>query len=338
VTGPRNQVLVGDALTELQRLPEAFVDAVITSPPYYLLRDYGVVGQIGLEATVDDWVEQLTAVFAEVARVLKPSGALWLNVTDSYSRHPRYGAPSKSALLGPERLLLALARDGWLVRNKVVWAKTNPMPSSVGDRLNTTHELVYLLVRQRRYFFDLDAVREPHRSRAPRSGRRGAPGAPAWAGPLAGSQDGLRRPRPKGVPGHALGKNPGDVWRMSTRGFRGQHFATFPEQLVERPLLATCPAAVCSACGGAVVRFPARKLGESGGCACAAVTVPGLVLDPFFGTGTVGVVATRRGRDWLGIELNPEFARLAEERIGNVQPRSNAVDATDRSTALARVA
>jgi site-specific DNA-methyltransferase (adenine-specific) len=307
--GPRNQILVGDASEVLRTLPDAFVDCVVTSPPYYQLRDYGVAGQIGLESTVDGWVEQLRAVFAQVARVLKPHGALWLNVTDSYSRHTRYGAAPKSALLGPERLLLALVADGWIVRNKVVWAKPNPMPASVGDRLNTTHELVYLLVRQRDYFFDLDAIRQPHRSRAPRSNRRAMHSVPAWAGPLAGSQDGLRRARANGVPGHPLGKNPGDVWWISTRGFRGQHFATFPEQLVERPLLATCPALVCRACGE--LR-----------CKCRTSVIPGLVLDPFFGTGTVGVVAKRLGRDWLGIELNPEFAGIAHARIAAAPGRS----------------
>jgi DNA modification methylase len=333
MTGPRNQVLVGDALQVLRTLPAALIDCVITSPPYYQLRDYGVVGQIGLEASVEGWVDELRAVFGEVARVLKPQGALWLNVTDSYSRHLRYGAPPKSALLGPERLLLALAADGWIVRNKVVWAKPNPMPASVGDRLNTTHELVYLLVRQRQYFFDLDAIRQPHTSRGPRTSRRGNGGVRVWAGPLAGSQDGLRRARANGIPGHPLGKNPGDVWRIPTRGFRGQHFATFPEQLVERPLLATCPIAVCAACGA-----PMRSVDASRGCGCRAAVVPGLVLDPFFGTGTVGVVATRLGRNWLGIELNPEFLRIAEQRIAETPKPTIAATAQDRSAPMARAA
>jgi DNA modification methylase len=311
----RNQVLVGDATTVLRTLPDAFVDCVITSPPYYQLRDYGVSGQIGLEPTVEDWVAHLRAVFAELARVLKPSGAVWLNVTDSYSRNASYGAPSKSALLGPERLLLTLMADGWLVRNKVVWAKPNPMPSSVGDRLNTTHELVYLLVRSPRYFFDLDAIREPHRSRAPRTPRPGPAGVPVWAGPLAGTQEGLRRARPDGIPGHPLGKNPGDVWRLPTSGFRGQHFATFPEPLVERPLLATCPKRVCSSCG--------VPNGAASSCRCDAGPAPGLVLDPFFGAGTVGVVAERHGRGWLGIELNPDFAQLATARIAAATTQIN---------------
>ena len=165
----------------------------MTSPPYYMLRDYGSTGQIGLESSVDEWVEHLRLVFAELRRVLKPAGSLWLNLGDSFSRHARYGAPPKSLVCAPERLLLVLAADGWIVRNKVIWAKPNPLPSSVADRLNLTYEVIYLLVRSPQYFFDLDAIREPHGSHNAR--RVGTPvdKKPDWAGPLAGKQDGLRR-------------------------------------------------------------------------------------------------------------------------------------------------
>jgi site-specific DNA-methyltransferase (adenine-specific) len=305
---PRNTILTGDAATVLRSLPSASVDCVITSPPYYQLRNYGVIGQLGLESTVDDWVEGLRKVFAEVARVLKPVGALWVNLGDSFSTHHRYGAPPKGLLLAPERLMLTLARDGWLVRNKVIWAKPNPMPSSVGDRLSLTYEVVYLLVRARRYWFDLDAIREPHRSRSARQTRLSVGPAPAWIGPLAGRHSGLQRARPAGLPGHVLGKNPGDVWTIATAGYHGAHFAVFPPALVRRPLLATCPERVCARCGAA-------WRDAQSACNCAAATVPGLVLDPFFGTGTVGVVAQELGRDWLGIELNPAFVRLAEQRL-----------------------
>src|SRR6266568_75051 len=175
--------------------PSASIDCVVTSPPYYQLRDYGVDGQLGLEATVAEWVESLRAVFNEVARVLKPAGALWLNLGDAYSRHVRYGAPPKSLLLAPERLVLALTRDGWRLRNKVVWSKPNAMPHSVRDRLNTTHDFVYLMVRSPRYFFDLHAIREPHRSRHGHRGR--VPVCPPEAvGPLADPNLGLARTRP----------------------------------------------------------------------------------------------------------------------------------------------
>lgn len=168
---PRNTILVGDAASRLAELEDSSVDCVITSPPYFRLRDYQHTGQLGLEATVQAWVEGLRPVLRQLARVLVPTGSVWLNLGDTYSTHPRQGAPAKSLLLGPERLALALIKDGWTVRNKIVWAKTNPIPSSVPDRLSTTHEVIYLLTRHKRYFFDLDAVRQPPKtapSRPPR--------------------------------------------------------------------------------------------------------------------------------------------------------------------------
>lgn len=306
-----NTILTGDALERLRELPERSVDCVVTSPPYFQLRDYGVDGQLGLEPTVSGWVANLREICREVARVLVPTGALWLNLGDSFSQHPKYGAPVKGLLLAPERLLLALAQDGWLVRTKVIWAKTNPMPSSVTDRLSLTYEVIYFLVRQRRYFFDLDAIREPHKSSETKRTRTPQHRLPEWAGPLASTRGGLRRPRPGDLPGHELGKNPGDVWQLATRGFRGAHFAVFPPELARRPILATCPAVVCTVCGqGQKVRTGTLQ------CSCQATARRGIVLDPFFGTGTVGLVAQELGRDWLGIELNPEYVRLAQQRLG----------------------
>lgn len=344
MTLPRNQILFGDAVDQLNRLPAESIDCVITSPPYYMLRNYGVENQIGLEPNVELWVDELRLVCRGLARVLKPTGSLWLNLGDSFSRHPKYGAPAKGLLLAPERLLLALVGDGWLCRAKVIWAKPNPMPTSVTDRLNMTYEVVYHLVRSPRYHFNLDAIREPHRSH---SGRKAGPPitqTPSWAGPLAGKQDGLRRARPDGLPGHPLGKNPGDVWTISTRGFRGAHFATFPEDLVVRPLLATCPERVCPNCGEqwrrqvTTKRLPIKPtaspkpsepkvfrlkdfwntactVGELISCGCGVPARPGVILDPFFGSGTVGVVAEKFGRDWVGIELNSDYAQLAMNRI-----------------------
>ena len=346
---PRNTILIGDAADRLRELPDASADCVITSPPYFQLRDYGMgERQIGLEPTVTAWVERLQAVLREVARVLKPAGSLWLNLADTYSRAPRYGAPPKGLLLAPERLLLALADDGWTVRNKVIWAKPNPMPHSVGDRLNTTYDVVYFLVRSRQYYFDLDRIRVPHSSESKTRGRGRANATstrpPAWAGPLAGNQSGLRRSRPDGVPGHWLGKNPGDVWTIATASFHGAHFATFPETLVEQPLLATCPEAICTACDqpwrrritvrrqgtvgpagpdAQIRRYPGRwrtfrQIGDLKPCGCGAPTRPGVVLDPFFGTGTVGAMAERLSRDWVGIELSPAYAQLARNRLAAI--------------------
>jgi site-specific DNA-methyltransferase (adenine-specific) len=314
---PRNTILTGDAASVLAELPEASVDCVVTSPPYYQLRDYGVAGQLGLEPTVDDWAQGLLAVARQVTRVLKPWGAFWLNLGDSFSRHARYGAQPKGLLLAPERVVLMLASDGWLVRNKVIWAKTNPMPSSIRDRLSLTWEVIYLLVRSPHYYFDLDDIRQQHTTTRGRNGREPLGKRPEWAGPLAGTHDGLRRARPTGMPGHPLGKNPGDVWQVPTRGFAGAHFATFPLDLIRRPILATCPAQVCRDCGKAWSPVAERGRGPAGPvCTFPASPRPGVVLDPFFGSGTVGLAARELGRDWLGIELKPEYVELARSRLG----------------------
>lgn len=314
---PRNTILIGDAATRLRELPASTVDTVVTSPPYFQLRNYGVRGQLGMEATVSGWVANLRGVFREIARVLVPTGSVFLNVGDSFSRHPRYGAPTKSLTLAPERLLVALHEDGWIVRNKLIWVKTNPLPSSVSDRFTLTYEPIYFLVRQERYFFDLDAVREPHRTQASARRRDARTDKPDWAGTLAGTLGGLRA----GPGRHPLGKNPGDVWPIATKGFKGAHFATFPTELVRRPLLAGCPAVVCTNCGqGRKARTGTLP------CDCHAPARRGLVLDPFFGTGTVGLVAQDLGRDWLGIELNPTFARMAQERLGLVHQLAPTTD------------
>lgn len=332
---PRNRVLQGDARTRLAELPTGSVDCVVTSPPYPLVRNYEVAGQIGLESSVTDWVESLRAVMREVARVIKPSGSVWLNVADTYSRHDRYGAPPKSALLAPERLLVALVADGWTVRSKVIWAKTNAMPTSVQDRLANTYEFVYFLVRSHTYYFDLDAIRIPHRSQVARRGRPAPSAPPGWAGPLAGSQAGLYKERAAGTPGDPLGRNPGDCWAMATAGFRGPHRAVFPEALVIRPLLATCPERLCAACGrpwsrgrvAAGVVLPRTANGERSTvvrlgrgplrrrCGCDRKSVPGVVLDPFLGSGTTAVVACALGRDYIGVELKPAYCRLARRRL-----------------------
>jgi len=321
---PRNTVLVGAAAEHLRRLPDASVDCVVTSPPYFRLRDYGVDGQIGLEAHVDGWAAELRGVLGEAARVLKPTGSLWLNLGDAYSRRPADGAAPKSLLLGPERVALGLLADGWVIRNKVIWAKTNPMPNSVRDRLACTWEVIYFATRSRRYHFDLDSIRVPHQGTRRPTGPSVVEkrGRPDWAGPLAGDHSGLDKLKAKGRSGHPLGKNPGDVWRLPTAGYRGAHFATFPQRLIDGPILATCPEKVCTRCGLPWERQPHRQLGAvavrgelAPGCSCGARTRPGLVLDPFMGAGTVA--ARHHGRDWLGIELNPEFVALTNQRLDN---------------------
>lgn len=361
----RNRVLIGDIREQLANLPEASIDCVITSPPYYQLRDYGIGGQIGLETDVSVWVDELRLALNGLTRVLKPTGSLWLNLGDTYSRHRKHGATPKSLMLAPERLLLALSDDGWIVRNKVIWAKTNPMPHSVSDRLTNGYDVVYFLTRNRTYYFDLDSIRLPHRSWS--TGRRGSnyppdrASAPLWR-QRGGGNRGLAAQKARGEVGHALGKNPGDFWLLPSANFRGAHFATFPPGLVERPLLATCPELICETCGTPFRRasrmqreeigrdrHPSRReprvhrynrrytvIRERGpllpGCKCSTAAKAGVVLDPFFGAGTVALVAERHGRDWVGIEINPRYAKLAEQRLDDDRQRRPAdgppVDAT----------
>lgn len=341
---PRRQILIGDASQRLRELPADSVDCVISSPPYFAQRDYGVDGQLGAEASVQHWVGELVGVLAEVRRVLKPSGSVWLNVGDGYARTPHEGAQRKSLLLGPQRLAIALAEDGWLVRNHVIWAKRNPMPSSVRDRLTNAHETVLLLTKQPTYYFDLDAIRVPAETPAPTHRRaRRVTYPPSSAAPRLGQGQSARVDLNLGLAGggrdrHPLGKNPSDVWWLSTSAYRGAHFAVFPAELVRRPLLASCPERLCPGCGSPWRRVPQRldgRLLRTGplrpACSCGQPGVPGMVLDPFLGSGTVAVVAEELGRDWLGIELSPAYAALAEQRLTTArQARRGSADATER--------
>jgi DNA modification methylase len=323
---PRNTILTGDAGRVLADLLPESVDCCITSPPYVAaLRDYGRAGQLGREPSVGEYVAALRPILGHVRRLLKPTGSLWLNLGDAHSRHERQGAPAKGLLLAPQRVALALAADGWIVRNIVIWHKTNPLPQSARDRLSPTYETVIFATKERRYFFDLDAIRIPHRSI-----QRIGHASPASLGRLyQGHNDGLSKLRAIGQIGNPNGKNPGDVWTMGTAVDRLGHQATFPERLIERPILATCPERVCVQCDRAWTRptrivrrrtnegvIQVRRVGELRRCGCFAPSRPGVVLDPFFGTGTVGAVAARHRRDWLGVELNPAYARAARQRLG----------------------
>ncbi len=303
----------GDALTVLRSLPDASVNCCVTSPPYYGLRDYDHPGQYGLEHTPADYVATLRAVLAEVARVLAPDGTLWLNLGDTYSgpgrgpdgsssglsngpqprlgtgtHRPTYDRPRKSLLGMPWRVAFALQDDGWLLRNAIVWHKPNRMPSSVTDRLGNAHELVFLLTRSRRYWFDLDPIRTAYdgdralsrRARGPRAGWKANTVTTAWAPAAASRTYGqtdtttlhLTAPHPKG-------RNPGDVWSIATQPFPDAHMAVMPVKLAERCILAGCRPG-------------------------------GVVLDPFNGSGTTGLAATRHGRRYLGIDLNPDYLQL----------------------------
>lgn len=319
----RNTVMVGDALKQMAVVADQSIDVVLTSPPYFQLRNYDAAGQLGAERTVHDWINGVRAVAGEVARVLVPTGSFWLNLGDSYSALERQGAPRKSLLLGPERLAVALSADGWIVRNKIVWAKPNPMPHPVHDRLTATWEVVYLLTRSPEYFFDLDAIRQPHRSQPTRSTVAASQQrvVETWRGPNATGRGGLAAVKAAGRVGHPLGKNPGDVWTIAPSAYPGHH-ATFPIALAKRVIQAACPETRCRSCRRpwrrdlirTRVAVPQRGLLRPT-CTCGRSTEPGLVLDPFFGAGTTAVAAESLGRDWLGIELSPAYAALAERRI-----------------------
>lgn len=262
------------------------VQTVITSPPYWGLRDYGHAGQLGLETTPGEYVANMVKVFREVRRVLKPDGTLWLNLGDSYADKQLQGLPW--------RVALALQADGWWLRSDIIWHKPACMPSSVKDRPTTSHEYLFLLTRSVRYFYDADSIREPcvsidkgHSSYRPNSKqlseRTGAQRRQIYDGGKHGGTVRFYDP---------AGRNKRSVWKIATQPFPGSHFAVMPPKLVE----------------------PCIKAGSK---------VGDLVLDPFSGAGTVGMVARRLQRRFVGIELNPEFVKMGADRIMDDAPLFN---------------
>ena len=310
-----NTVLVGDCRQVLKAIKTASVQCVVTSPPYWGLRDYGVASQIGLEQSPAEYVEGLQALFAEVWRVLRPDGTVWLNLGDSYNAHlnqrkttdaagPKQatnigsvGAPSRyfsglkpKDLCGiPWRVAFALQAFGWYLRRDIIWHKPNPMPESVRDRPTTAHEYIFLLTKSETYYYDWKAIREPVQS-GPSDLKKMIEGKER----IGGKNKGLEDPRAKASKntnigqkrsvGRPEGRNKRSVWTVATAPFRGAHYATFPPALI-RP------------------------------CILAGARYRDVVLDPFSGSGTVGQVCAELGRSYIGIELNPTNAEMrAEER------------------------
>lgn len=328
-------ILIGDAATKLASVADASIDMTLTSPPYFRLRDYESEGQLGLESHVDDWVRALLPAMRQIARVLVPTGTLWLNLGDTYSTNPTHGAPTKSLVLAPERLALTLIKEGWILRNKIVWAKRNPMPTSVRDRLACTYEVVYVFARHPRYYFDLDSIREPHLSHPPKSSGPSAGRPPghreSWRGSNSGSVSGLHAVKRDSRVGHPLGKNPGDVWPIATSRGHGAHHAAYPLELARRAIKAGCPEKRCSGCQLPWTRPVIRALGHKAvrqslqpTCDCQLPGEPGIVLDPFLGSGTTAVAAESLGRRWAGCELNPTFAADARSRITKARQSDSA--------------
>nr|WP_308624647.1 site-specific DNA-methyltransferase [uncultured Eisenbergiella sp.] len=279
-----NKTLCGDALAVLKTLPADSVHCCVTSPPYYGLRDYGVAGQIGLEETPGEYVARLTAVFREVRRVLAADGTLWVNIADSYASHRTKGPGIKPKdLIGiPWMLALSLRADGWYLRSDIIWRKLNCMPHSVKDRPVSCYEHVFLLAKSKSYYFDYEALQTPVAGSSKERYRRGFNSAKYTAGAPGQAPQTITQARP-GAEAPALRRGR-DVWDIGTNNYRAAHFATYPVALVLPCILAGCPE-------------------------------DGIVLDPFFGAGTTGVAALELGRRYIGIELNPEYCKIADQRI-----------------------
>jgi DNA modification methylase len=257
---------LGDCLDRLREMPGGSVQTCVTSPPYFALRDYGVDGQIGLEPTVGEYVAKMVEVFAEVRRVLRDDGTLFLNLGDSY------GA-GKQLVGVPWRVAFALQESGYVLRSDIIWAKPNPMPESVRDRPTKSHEYLFLLAKSDRYMYDADGVRE-HRADSNSSrheaikkhGSRGAEIAPRGPKQIAGSPYSKQSPGHRGVPGvgttwlaDPAGRNARTVWTITPRPFKGSHFATMPVELAERCIKAgTGERGACPTCGKAWERVVER--------------------------------------------------------------------------------
>lgn len=303
------QIINNDVFMGLSQLQDDSVDCCVTSPPYWGLRDYGVEGQIGLEPTMTDHLATMVAVFEEVRRVLKPEGTCWVNYGDCYATTPngRSAADTKAAggddrtfrdkpfstiggalkakdlCMIPNRLAIALQDAGWWVRSEIIWHKPNPMPESIRDRPATAHEKIFLLTKSARYFYDAEAVMERV---ADSSSARLNQNIEDQAGSNRANGGRKTNGSMKAVGGCDGKRNLRNVWTIPTAAFSDAHFATFPSALVEKCIIAGCPKG-------------------------------GLVLDPFGGSGTTGMVADRLGRNAVLIELNPEYAEMARKRVSD---------------------
>lgn len=313
---PINRIVCSDVLDYLRSLPDGCVNTCVTSPPYWGLRDYGVDGQLGLEATPDEYVTKMVDVFAEVRRVLRKDGTLWLNLGDSYATGGMSNPSSKSTLGGgkdrgassylisrnipdglkhkdlvgiPWRVAFALQSDGWYLRSDIIWHKPNPMPESVTDRCTKAHEYIFLLSKSAKYYYDNEAIKEEAVDEESYKGRRfRGPKSIYLNNAIPSSMNHQSFDKGKNeLAGKTYEKvNKRSVWTVTVKPFNESHFATFPPNLIEPCIKAGCPEG-------------------------------GIVLDPFMGAGTTALVATGLGRNWLGCELNPEYVAIAERRLNN---------------------
>ena len=370
---------VGDAKETLQALPAESVQTCITSPPYWGLRDYGEDGQLGLEETPQEYVQNLMEVFREVRRVLRDDGTLWLNLGDSYAggkigrsdkhedggglydgtqdgwenqepkqRTPPDGLKEKDLVGIPWRVALALQDDGWWLRSDIIWNKPNPMPESVTDRPTSSHEHIFLLTKSKQYYYDADAIRE--------DAVKGNAGSKFHTGKTAGHHNGSD---PSSAEREETGRrNKRDVWEVTTKPYSDAHFAVYPPDLIEPCVKAgTSKKGHCPECGApwkrqvdhepgdyeysergekvgsnaqasGTQKKPAKRttVGWEPGCNCDKDPEPDVVLDPFAGAGTTGLVALAKGRDFIGIDLSRDYCEMAAERIRSDAPLMNQVE------------
>jgi DNA modification methylase len=321
-----NKILLGNAPDVLMELPDKSINCCVTSPPYWGLRDYGVEGQLGLEKTPEEYVQKMVDLFREVRRVLRDDGTLWLNLGDTYAagglgpgsgkQTTNYGSCNGSHIEKPRlapmglkpkdlvgipwRVAFALQADGWYIRSDIIWSKPNPMPESVTDRPTKSHEYIFLMSKSERYYYDHESIKEPaiyanddRRARAHENHKSMPTSIVNGIRPRSDKQRGHSR-RHAGFNDRwdlmdkyeqcSGMRNKRSVWTVSTHPFPEAHFATFPPDLIKPCILAGCPDG-------------------------------GIVLDPFMGAGTTGVVCADLGRNYIGIELNPEYVHIANERI-----------------------
>ena len=291
-----NNILHGTALEKLKELQSESVDCCITSPPYWSLRDYKTEGQLGLESTFQEYITKLIEIFDQVKRVLKKTGSCWVNMGDTYSGSGTRGGqgyedskditerryynstgqiPEKSLCLIPQRFQIAMVDEGWICRNTIIWYKPNCMPSSALDRFTVNFEYFFFFTKSQKYYFETQYESMDKYPVGEKMPAIGGNKAPGYENPVYSGN------RPYASP---LGRIKRCVWKIPTAQFSQAHFAVFPPALVKTPLLACCP-------------------------------VNGLVLDPFLGSGTVGLVAMQNARNFLGIELSQEYIDMAMQRL-----------------------
>ena len=307
-----NKIYKEPCLDTLRKMPNDFLDCVITSPPYWQLRDYGYDGQWGLEPTFDLYLEHLWEMMDEIKRVLKQTGTAWINLGDSYStqsgtnlaiskgKHKEQDStyltnrgesgnlikdktlPNKCLLLLPHRFAIGCIDRGWIVRNDIIWAKRNGMPESVTDRFSKKHEYFFLMSKSEKYFFDLDAIRDKHKCENDK--RNDGNRHEYKEGVKSQNNDMLAT---NAVSFNPLGKNPGsvsDFWDIPTKGSTSEHYASYNDNLLKKPMLAGCPE-------------------------------DGLVYDPFMGTGSTAEVALRTNRNFIGSEMSLDYIKISEKRL-----------------------